>query len=76
MIANITQDKFWGFVLIALGVIAITWKPFDKINAHLQGTADRTLTLALFVLAGIVIMIALSDKPSLKALAIFWVVTP
>lgn len=76
ILENITQDKFWGFVLIGLGIAALIWKPFDKVNARLQGTADRTLTIMLFVLAAVVIAIALSDKPALKALAVFWVVTP
>ncbi len=72
----VQQDKFWGFVLIGLGVLALTLKPFDKIDAWLHGRANTALTWMLVGLGIVAIVIALRGTPTLKALAIFWIVTP
>lgn len=76
MLKDISEDKFWGFVLIALGILSLTLRPFDKVDAVLKGTADSALTAILFGLSAVVVVLALRGTPSLKALAIFWVVTP
>lgn len=73
---NITQDKFWGYVLIGLGIAALAFHPFDKVNSVLTGSSDRVLTLACIALGIGVITLGLVGKPATKALAVFWVVTP
>lgn len=73
---NFTRDKFWGFVLIALGVAALWFQPFDKIGDKLKGQPDQFLTLTLWGLALVAVLIAVKGDAKLKALAIFWIVSP
>lgn len=76
MLSDIGKDKIWGFVLIALGVISLVYKPFDKLGGKLQGAPDRVLTLLLIGLALVIFGIAVKGPPGVKALAAFWIVTP
>jgi hypothetical protein len=74
--SNITKDETWGYVLIAVGIASLIWKPFDRLNGTLKGEPDRVLTLLLIGLAMIVAAIAFRGSPSLKALTVFWIVSP
>lgn len=76
MLSNITKDETWGYVLIAVGIASLIWKPFDRLNGALKGEPDRVLTLLLIGLAVVVAAIAFRGSPSLKALAVFWIVSP
>lgn len=73
---TLTEDRFWGYVLIAIGLVSIIYKPFDRLDAALHKTADAALTIMLIGLALVVISIAFFTKPGTKALAIFWIVAP
>lgn len=76
MALDITKDESWGWLLIAVGVASIVWKPFDKLDGVLKGQTDRVLTFFLVILAIVVIMVALHGSPELKAIAVFWIVSP
>lgn len=72
----ITEDRIWGFVLIALGLASIAFHPFDKIGAWLKGSADESLSVALVLLAVMVVVIAIKAPPTTKAVVLAWIVTP
>jgi hypothetical protein len=76
MFSDITKDETWGYVLIAVGIASLIWKPFNRLNSTLKGEPDRILTLLLIGLAVVVAAIAFRGSPSLKALAVFWIVSP
>lgn len=74
---TITEDKFWGWVLIAIGVVALTFQPFDKLDVWLKGKPNRVLTYLLVAIGLFYIGVAfLAPRPHVKALAVFWAVTP
>lgn len=72
----ITEDRFFGWVLIALGIVSIAFEPFDMVNGYLKGRTDQVLTVICIVLALAMLVIAVKGSPALKALAVVWVVTP
>jgi hypothetical protein len=72
----LTKDKFWGVVLIGLGITALIFRPFDAIDDKLKGAANSWLTFILVLLAIGTLGIAIFARPSIKSLLIFWIVTP
>lgn len=73
---NFTKDKIWGFVLIALGIASLWFQPFDRLNGKLKGEPEQVLTIVLVGLAIVILMIGAKGSAGLKALAVFWIVTP
>jgi hypothetical protein len=73
---RLNRDDIWGWVLIALGIASLWWKPFDKLDAMLKGESETVLTMALFIGAIVLVLIALHGDASLKAIAVFWIVSP
>jgi len=70
------QDRFWGFVLIVIGVAAITFRPFDKFDDWIRGETDYVLTALLLILAAVIVFVAFEGRPSVKALWLIWMVVP
>lgn len=73
---NWRSDRFWGYVLIGLGVVSIAYKPFEKLDGFISGETDKALTIGLFVLVALIVLIAVYGSPSVKALSLLWVVSP
>lgn len=73
---DFTRDETWGWVLIALGIILLIWKPGNKFNAWLNGQGNTMVTFLLLMSAVVYILIALFAKPEFKVVALAWAVTP
>ena len=67
---------YWGIVLISLGIVGMVLDPFDKVDAYLRGATNTVLTATLLGLAALTTVVALSARPSLKALLILWILLP
>jgi amino acid transporter len=67
---------YWGAVLIGLGIVVIAFDPFDKLDAYLHGVRNTVLTAILLGLAALTAIMALTARPTLKALLILWIVAP
>lgn len=74
--AFLHDDRFWGVALIALGLIAISFKPFEALDRVITGKTDTVLTTVLLLMAIGVVIVAFAGRPALKALLIVWIVTP
>jgi len=71
------DDRIWGFVLIAIGVAMIALHPWpDRIDGWLRGLPNDVMTAILVLFAIIIICIALSARPAVKALLILWIIMP
>jgi hypothetical protein len=71
------RDETWGWVLIGLGIVMLVWRPFNRLDDVLRGKPDQVLTAILMAVGLVYIGIGLfAPRPSLKALAVFWAVTP
>lgn len=73
---SVTRDETWGYILIALGVVLLIWKPLNKIGDWLDGQTEQVITSLLFVVIAVYVWIAFFGGPKSKALALFWIVTP
>ena len=71
------DDRFWGVVLIAIGVAMIALHPWSqRLDGWLKGLPNDVMTTVLVLLAIAIIGIAFFVRPALKALLILWIVMP
>lgn len=73
---SITRDETWGYILVALGIVLLIWKPLNKVDDWLNGQTEQVITVLLFVVIGVYVAIAFFGNSKAKALALFWIVTP
>jgi uncharacterized membrane protein YhaH (DUF805 family) len=73
---EINRDEFWGWVLIALGGIALVYKPFNRVDDYLRGANDRALSMALVILAIALVLVSWRARPLTKAAVLFWMLSP
>lgn len=72
----VEQDRFWGVVLILLGLASIAFQPFERFDKMVNASTDKALTFILIGLGLVAVAIAFRGSAALKALAIVWIVTP
>ena len=71
------DDRIWGFVLMAIGLAMIALHPWSqRVDGWLEGVPDDVMTAILVLLAIIIVVIAFSARPAIKALLILWIVMP
>ncbi len=71
------DDRIWGVTLVAIGLAMIALHPWSqRLDGWLKGLPNDVMTAILVLLAIIIICIALTARPSIKALLILWIVMP
>ena len=71
------DDRVWGVVLMAIGLAMIGLHPWSqRLDGWLKGLPNDVMTAILVLLAIIIICIAFSARPAIKALLILWIVMP
>ncbi len=71
------DDRIWGVVLMAIGLAMIALHPWSqRLDGWLKGLPNDVMTAILVLLAIIIICIAFSARPAIKALLILWIVMP
>ena len=71
-----TEDRVWGLILIAAGIAALTFQPFDKLNKFLGAATDEALSMILVLIAAIALVAAIKAPTPTKVLLVAWMVTP
>lgn len=72
----ISKDETWGYVLIVVGVVLLIWKPFNKISGWVNGQTEEAISFMLFAVIMLYLYIVFFGKPTTKALALLWIVSP
>jgi hypothetical protein len=71
------DDRIWGAALAAIGVAMIPLHPWSqRLDGWLKGLPRDVMTAILVLLAIIIVSIAFSARPAIKALLILWIVMP
>jgi len=71
------DDRIWGFVLIAIGLVMIALHPWpERIDGWLRGLPNDVMTVILVLLAVAIIGVAFGARPAVKAFLILWIVMP
>lgn len=71
-----TRDETWGYILLALGIVLLIWKPLNRVDDWLNGQTETVITTLLFAVILLYVAIAFFGDAKAKALALFWIVTP
>jgi len=72
----INNDRIWGSVLIALGIAAVLFQPFEQIDKYIRGRTDTALTFLLLIIAVALAGVAFMGRPTQKAFWLVWMVAP
>lgn len=71
-----TEDRIWGWWLIAAGIAALYWHPFDRIERAAGQGPELVLSIALLALAALSAWGAWRLERKGKARLLAWLVLP